>query len=93
MVDATNAFEGPLFSRYPQAWVINSDRDFQQFAENFAGQFQWLLETSSSGSTDTGSVEIAQALASSDGGQWTKVREFGGDVGQLYRWVPDRGNR
>ena len=45
MVDTEGAFPAPLFSRYPGQWVIPSDRDFQSLAENFSGQFQWLLQT------------------------------------------------
>jgi hypothetical protein len=91
MVDTTSAFEAPLFSRYPGQWVIPSDTDFQRLAENFSGQFQWVLTEPSSTSAPTIETEyINQALSSTDGGQWKKARYFGSTVGQLYRWVPDK---
>jgi hypothetical protein len=90
MVDTTNAFAGPLFSKYPANWVIPSDEDFQSLAENFAGQFQWLL-ISPATVLDLETEEMDQALGSTDGGHWATGRNFGSPVGQLYRWVPIHG--
>ena len=89
MVDTTNAFAGPLFSRYPTQWIIPSDRDFQSLAENFSGQFQWLLITPAA-VADVETDEMEQALGSTDGGHWMPAKKFGSAVGQLYRWVPNR---
>lgn len=87
MIDTGVAFEGPLLSRDPSHWVIPSDRDFQSLAENFSGQFQWLLDTPSS-KPDAQTPEISQALASTNGGHWKAAKDFGSVIGQLYRWVP-----
>jgi hypothetical protein len=87
MVDTGVGFEGPLLSRYPSHWVIPSDRDFQSLAENFSGQFQWLLDTPTS-KPDAQTPEISQALASTNGGHWKAAKNFGTVIGQLYRWVP-----
>jgi hypothetical protein len=87
MVDTLAAFPAPLFSRYPKGWVIPSDVDFQKLAENFSGQFQWLLQTPSRIVSPTAG-EIDEALSSTDGGHWRNVKNFG-TIGELYRWVPD----
>jgi hypothetical protein len=89
MVDTGVAFEGPLFSSYPKQWIIPSDRDFQSLAENFSGQFQWLLISPTS-KPDAQTPEMYQALESTNGGRWKPVKDFGSNIGQLYRWVPDR---
>jgi hypothetical protein len=98
MVDTGTAFPAPLFSKYPRQWVIPSDRDFQSLAENFSGQFQWLLITRSA-RTDVETQEMYQALGSTDGGHWEPDKSFSSAIGtgaastegsqQLYRWVPD----
>jgi hypothetical protein len=88
MVDTGVAFPAPLFSRHPAQWVIPSDRDYQSLAENFSGQFQWLLQTPSNGKAYSSTVEIDQALSSTDGGHWRKAKAFAG-AGLLWHWVPD----
>jgi hypothetical protein len=92
IVDTGVDFDAPLFSTYPRQWVIPSDQDFQGLAENFSGQFQWLLLTPSAKTTSQ-TPEMYQALASSDGGHWKPARYFGSAIGQLYRWVPSRAFR
>jgi hypothetical protein len=87
MVDTESAFPAVLFSRYPDQWVIPSDSDFQALAENFAGQFQWLLQTPSS-ITTSASIDIDQALSSTEGGHWRVVKRFGARIGVLYHWQP-----
>ena len=89
MVDTGNDFDAPLFSKYPTQWVIPSDRDFQSLAENFSGQFEWLLMTPSA-KPDSQTPMMAQALSSSTEGHWTTAKSFGSVIGQLYHWVPDR---
>ncbi|MGO9661278.1 MAG: hypothetical protein ACLP7F_23355 [Acidimicrobiales bacterium] len=88
MVDTEGAFPAPLFSRYPGQWVIPSDRDFQSLAENFSGQFQWLLQTPALATTS--GAEVAEALSSTTDGHWRKAKNFGARVGELYHWVPDQ---
>jgi hypothetical protein len=88
IVDTGTAFPGPLFSRYPRQWVIPSDQDFQRVADNFNGQAQWLLSLPSA-ITFSSTIEIDQALASTDGGHFEKWKTF--TVGDLYRWVPSKG--
>jgi hypothetical protein len=88
MANTDTAFPAPLFSRYPAQWVLPSDTDFQRLAENFSGQFQWLLQSPARPTLEA--AELAQALTSTDGGAWQKARYFGATVGQLYRWVPDK---
>jgi hypothetical protein len=87
MVDTESAFPAVLFSRYPDQWVIPSDSDFQALAENFTGQFQWLLQTPSS-ITTSASIDIDQALSSTEGGHWRVVKRFGARIGVLYHWQP-----
>ncbi len=87
MCDTGTAFPAVLFSRYPRQWVIPSDRDFQSLADNFSGQFQWLLKTPSSATNFSSTPEIDQALSSTDGGHWRLAKNFLG-IGELYRWVP-----
>lgn len=89
MVNTETAFPAPLFSRYPKQWVIPSDQDFLSLAENFSGQFQWLLTTPQL--TSALAIEIGQALSSTNGGHWRQVRNFGAVIGDLYRWVPAKG--
>jgi hypothetical protein len=88
MVDTSTAFPAPLFSRYPGGWIVPSNRDYQALSENFSGQFQWLLQSPTAADAQT--AEINQALGSTDGGRWSKVKYFGPTVGELYRWVPNR---
>jgi hypothetical protein len=90
MVDTAQTSEGPLFSRYPRRWVIPSDRDFQSLADNFSGQFQWLMFSNATG-IDSSNTELLQALSSTDGGHWHKAKtlEFGQIAGELYHWVPN----
>jgi hypothetical protein len=90
MVDTDTAFAAPLFSTRPRQWMINSDIDFQRLADNFSGQFQWLLSLPSAVAI-TATLEIGQALSSTDGGHWVKAKYFGPSVGELYHWVPERG--
>jgi hypothetical protein len=89
MCDTGSAFPAVLFSREPRQWVIPSDRDFQSLADNFSGQFQWLLKTPSSVTNFSSTPEIDQALSSTDGGHWRLAKDFLG-VGELYHWAPDR---
>jgi hypothetical protein len=89
MVDTSTAFPAVLFSAHPGQWVIPSDRDFQALAENFAGQFQWLLKTPSS-ITTSASTEITQALSSTEGGRWRVAKRFAANIGVLYRWQAAR---
>lgn len=89
MVDTGTAFPAVLFSRYPRQWVIPSDRDFQKLADNAAGQFQWLLLTPSL-ITTTSTLEVNEALSSTEGGHWRKVRYFGTTIGELYNWAPKK---
>ena len=89
MIDTGTAFPAVLFSRYPAQWVIPSDRDFQKLADNFSGQFQWLLSTPTR-VTYSATIEIAQALSSTVGGHWQAEKDFGPTIGELYRWVPKR---
>ena len=89
IVDTGVDFDAPLFSTYPRQWVIPSDQDFQGLAENFSGQFQWLLLTPSAKTTSQ-TPEMYQALGSIDGGRWKPAKDFGSTIGQLYRWVPNR---
>jgi hypothetical protein len=91
MVDTGLAAEAPLFSGYPGQWIIPSDRDFQSLAENFSGQFQWLLITISS-TPDAQTPEMLEALASTNGGRWKMAKNFGTYIGELYRWAPNRGS-
>jgi hypothetical protein len=58
-------------------------------ADNFSGQFQWLLKTPSSVTNFSSTPEIDQALSSTDGGHWRLAKDFLG-VGELYHWAPDR---
>jgi hypothetical protein len=87
IVDTGTAFPGPLFSGYPRQWVIPSDRDFQRIADNFNGQTQWLLSVPGAIAFSS-TIEIDQALASTDGGRFEKWKTF--PVGELYRWSPGK---
>ena len=90
MVDTAQTSEGPLLTHYPKQWIIPSDRDFQKLAENFSGQFQWLLLENATG-IDSSNADLQLALSSTDGGHWRKVRifTFGGTIGDLYHWAAD----
>ncbi|HUC13777.1 MAG TPA: hypothetical protein VMS00_04930 [Acidimicrobiales bacterium] len=91
MVDTGNDFPAPLFSRYPAQWVIPSDRDFAALADNFSGQFQWLLITPWA-KPDSQTPYLDQALASTNGGHWKLTKYFGPTAGQPYRWVLNRSS-
>jgi hypothetical protein len=88
IVDTGTAFPGPLFSKYPKQWVIPSDQDFHRIADNFSGQTQWLLSSPGAITLST-TIELDQALASTDGGHFEKWKTF--PIGELYRWVPSTG--
>jgi len=81
-VSDTSAF---IFTRYPDHYIVNSDRDYLKIVADPAGHFTYLIQAGPNavGDEDT---EFDGILASTTGGHWSKWKVY--PVATVYQWIP-----
>jgi hypothetical protein len=88
---STVAFGAFLYTRYPDSYIVNSDRDYTQIIANPDGRFDYLIlpssQAASGGDLGTEYPQLLQILGSTTQGHWVKWKSY--FVGTIYRFIPN----
>jgi hypothetical protein len=96
LVDVSTVdFGAFVYTRHPDSYIVNSDRDYERIVADPVGKFNYLVLASyhiaAGGDLGTEYPLFQAILADTTGGHWVKWRAY--FVATVYHWVPDAAPR
>jgi hypothetical protein len=87
LIDASVDFEAFVFTKHPDRYIVDSDRDYLQILADPTGRFNYLVlstDPSKLGPRQTAFLEI---ISDTTDGRWVKWRSY--PVADVYRLMPN----
>jgi hypothetical protein len=91
LIDVSAANRAYVFTRYPDRYIVNSDRDYLRILADPAGKFEFMIlpisHRADLGDIGSNYLQLNAIRANTTGGHWLKWREY--FAAAVYQFIPD----
>lgn len=90
LIDVSEASFGLyVFTRHPDQYIVNSDRDYERTVADPIGKFDYIVIPNAHVTPGAEYAQFEQIVSTTAGGRWVKWKSY--PIADVYEWVPSHG--